>query len=127
MATVKKIKKAQSGVSCKWSKGEKVCTRTPLREKIANLRGSMQVAKEERQAKREERRNPRVATDEGFERDFPEGASAPGLWGETKGSKETRWKSELKKGGKILKKAAPKKVVAKAKYGKKIVNKSKKK
>lgn len=140
MATVKKtkIKKAQNGAlgflkGCNWDRGER-SSRTSLAEKLANLRGDIATRREERQARREERRRPSMGNDEGFERDFPEGGAAPGLWGETKGSKDTRWKSEggsMKKGGKVVKKSAVKKsvvkkvAVKKAKVGAKIKSKKK--
>jgi hypothetical protein len=122
MATVKKIKKAAAGAvcgpgrgggSCTWSKGEKPY-RTPLKEKIANIRGEMQAKKEERESAKSLKKGPSV----GYERDFP-GDKSPGGFGarDKEGEKGTRWtkdsqgktvranKGSMKKGGKIAKKA----------------------
>ena len=125
MATVKKIKKAQQGTSCKWSRGE----RTPLRERVQNLKTAMRDARdsrkyerEERKTEREERRSansmPKGPID-GYERDFPGDVSPGGFKGDPGGKKGTKWVTDddgkyrmlkskrMKQGGKVAAKKSP--------------------
>ena len=128
------IKKAQQGLSCRWSKGQKVCG-TPLKEKLANIKGQMQVNKEERQAKKEARKTPVKGGPQGgmWHPNDPEVSPkdpSASYWQERDYNEKkdivkkaaTALKNPIKKyGGKVVKKAA----VKKAKVGVKIKSKKK--
>lgn len=108
-----RIKKAQFGTSCGWGRGER-SYRKPLGEKVRDAMWSMKLKRDEKRMAKEimkeeeaKKRAKSVAPrKEDIERDFPQGGSAPGLWGEMKGSKETRWNSGMKNGGKMKTKKA---------------------
>ncbi len=108
-----KVKKAQFGTSCGWGRGER-SYRKPLGEKVRDAMWSMKLKRDEKRMAKEimkeeeaKKRAKSVAPrKEDIERDFPQGGSAPGLWGEMKGSKETKWNSGMKNGGKMKTKKA---------------------
>jgi len=130
MGTVKKIKKAQQGTSCKWSRGE----RTPLRERVQNLKTRIRDAKDSRKYEREERRAansmPKGPID-GYTRDFPGDVSPGGFKGDPGGKKGTKWVKDadgkermlkskrMKQGGKVKTKSPVKKAKSSIKQSKK--------
>jgi hypothetical protein len=133
MSTVKKIKKAQRGISCPDLSRR---PRTPLRERVQNLKTAMRDARDSRKYEREERRAansmPKGPID-GYTRDFPGDVSPGGFKGDPGGKKGTKWVKDadgkermlkskrMKQGGKVAAKKAP---VKKAKSG---IKQSKKK
>lgn len=145
MATVKKIKKADSGIrqalsqvrcfkgSCGPGRGE----RGPGIFK--RIKGSIEEGRARREIERDQRAG--YGRGESYERDLPSD-KAPGGFGGGEGLKSTRWSDKsgetkyvagsgnMKKGGKVSKKSAPKKMVKKvapkAKSGYKTTSKKKK-
>jgi hypothetical protein len=129
MAKVKKIKKAQDGALCKWSskKGGGVsCGRRGAPKQDTWKSPRIKFGKD--------KDNEPVVTGRGiqekpFERDFPGDKAPAGFDQRATGKKGTRWttdKGKMKYAGQSFKNGG-KKVVKKAKHGKKVVNKSKKK
>lgn len=117
-----RIKKAQQGISCRWSKGERVCGK-PLGEKVRDMMWDMKLRRDERKIEKSNRKTDKESTkkasppgDEGYERDFPGDISPGGFKGDPGGKRGSRWRDEggkmrmvgsMKRGGKL--KSAPKK------------------
>jgi hypothetical protein len=135
MATVKKVKKAAAGAVCGPGPRKGSCkpgSKSPFD------RGSSKPMKTEgykpgKRIKFNDDDEP-VVTGRGiqekpFERDFPGDKAPAGFDQRATGKKGTRWttdKGKMKYAGQSFKNGG-KKVVKKAKHGKKVVNKSKKK
>lgn len=129
-----RIKKAQQGRSCSWSRGEKAY-RKPLGEKVRDAMWDMKLRRDERRDKRSTRQSEKEAAKKvgppnagGYERDFPSDASPGGFKGDPGKVRGSRWADDretkmvggMKRGGKIKKKPASSKLVPKKKLGGKL-------
>lgn len=138
MGTVKKVKKAEAGAVCGPGFGKRKGSCTPSGRSMGAFGRSNRTMKTEgykpgRPIKFKEEGSPDKtsgSSDKPYERDFP-GDKAPGGFNQSAtGKKGTRWttdkKGKIKYAGQSFKNGG-KKVVKKAKMGKKVSKQSKKK